>query len=175
MRGHLVCTDTVYELMRNPKVKQELDNAFQDSLPNEYALRHEEGGWVFWNPRTSGIQLRRARPGQRGYILLKNPPVENMGVSIVIATFHTHPNPRIDEKGQGWLSYQPSIADQDLADNDYNVPDLIIHNKGILPVLSNGRARRTQGLIGRNPNGSWYLRGPNGFPQKNTPTIPGCR
>lgn len=60
------------------------------------------------NVSTGEISVRRATGGQAAFINLNNPPI--VEDSVVVATFHTHPNP----VAEGWQS-GPSPGDTDSA------------------------------------------------------------
>src|SRR5688572_9412424 len=87
---------TIDELVKNPVVLQALDDAWIDSLPADSQRRHEEGGWVFYDIATGATLVRRAAKGTMAVIDLTSPPI--VAGSVVVATFHTHPNPI----AEGW-------------------------------------------------------------------------
>ena len=87
---------TATDLSNEVVVQQALETAWADSLPGDPSRRHEEGGWVYMDTTTGAIEVRRAPAGGRATLDLNTPPI---GVgSVVVATFHTHPNPSAD----GW-------------------------------------------------------------------------
>lgn len=87
---------TVTELLANPLVRAALEEAWIDSTPDDWLMRHEEGGWIYVNATSGGISIRRAAPGRRATVDLSPPPV--VAGAVVVATFHTHPNPA----AEGW-------------------------------------------------------------------------
>src|SRR5947207_7863154 len=93
------------ELQQNPVVQAAFAAAWADSFPDDPSLRHEEGGFIYANPTTGEIIVRRAPPGSRRLLDLSSPP-EQPGYSLV-ATYHTHPN-LIADGGDP----DPSDADQ---------------------------------------------------------------
>jgi hypothetical protein len=95
---------TAQELLRDPSVLQALEQAWTDSLPGDPLQRHEEGGWIYSDATTGAISIRRAPAGIRAFIDLNTPPT--VAGSLVIATFHTHPNP----SAEGW-NPGPSVGD----------------------------------------------------------------
>src|SRR6476659_9510529 len=96
---------TVDDLLKSPVVQQALEDAWQDSLPGDTIGRHEEGGWVYVDTALGSIAVRRASEGRRSFLDLSSPPT--IPGSVVVATFHTHPNPT----AEGW-NPGPSPADE---------------------------------------------------------------
>jgi len=87
---------TVQQLLGLAVVREALEAAWDDSLADDWLLRHEEGGWIYLNITTAAISIRRAPPGGRASVNLSSPPV--VAGAVVVATFHTHPNPA----AEGW-------------------------------------------------------------------------
>lgn len=134
---------TARELLQVPAVQRAIEGAWADSMPTDPDNRHEEGGWVFLNPKTGEYLALRAVPGARKAINL-NRPYELYGY-YVVGKFHTHPNPSAD----GWET-GPSLWDQ-RTDAIHGVPSLIRADDG---VHLSGPARRRGGLTG-----------PRGYPE----------
>jgi len=125
------------ELLQSDVVKDALEKAWVDSLPEDTARRHEEGGWIYMNTATGEIRVVRANPGARAFVDLSQPP--GIEGCTVVGKFHTHPNPVSD----GW---QPGPSDADLrVDANHGVPDLIRSEDR---VYFSGPARRRGGLTG---------------------------
>src|SRR5262249_40479437 len=78
--------------------------AWSDSLPGDLVRRHEEGGWIDMDHTTGMVAVRRAPSGAQATLDLSRPPV--VPGAVVVATFHTHPNP----SSEGWEP-GPSAAD----------------------------------------------------------------
>jgi hypothetical protein len=95
---------TVDDLLAQPAVQQALHDAWQNSLPADSLLRHEEGGWVYVDIASGAISVRRASAGARALLDLTVPPI--VTGAVVVGTFHTHPNP----SSEGW-NPGPSPAD----------------------------------------------------------------
>jgi hypothetical protein len=87
---------TADELLADPVVRQEMEAAWVDSLADDPANRHEEGGWVYQDTATGRIAVRRAPPGTMRRLDLGNPPP--VSGSVIVGTYHTHPNPT----AEGW-------------------------------------------------------------------------
>jgi hypothetical protein len=128
---------TAVDLLKEPVVQQALEDAWLDSLPADPAQRHEEGGWIYMDLATGQILIRRAAAGAQTSLNLNVPPI--IAGAVVVATFHTHPNPSAD----GW-DPGPSTADTQSA-MILGVPCLIRADDG---VHSTGPASRRGGLSG---------------------------
>jgi hypothetical protein len=84
------------ELLKEVKLLAALEEAWNDSVANDPQRRHEEGGWIYFNATSGDLEIRRATPGSKAAIDLNDPPV--VAGAVVVATFHTHPNP----SAEGW-------------------------------------------------------------------------
>jgi hypothetical protein len=134
---------TAAELLSEPVVQQALGQAWRDSQPADPAGRHEEGGWVYADTTTAAISIRRAPGGSRAVLDLSDPPV--VPGSVVVATFHTHPNPIAD----GWAP-GPSAADTQSAWL-LGVPCLIRAENGVHLTGPDGRRGGLSGGPGYPP------------------------
>jgi hypothetical protein len=128
---------TIAELLQDPNVLQALEDAWHASLPDDPRQRHEEGGWVFIDVTSGALSAVRAQAGGLAYLDLSTPPV--IAGTVVVATFHTHPNP----SAEGW-DPRPSPEDTDSA-WELGVPCLIRADDGI---HSTGPDSRRGGLSG---------------------------
>src|SRR5437868_2854369 len=113
---------TAAELLADPVVQAALDQAWTDSLAHDPLYRHEEGGWVYLDVTTGGISIQRAPTGDTTTVDLHNPLL--VVGSVVVATFHTHPNP----SSEGW-NPGPSGSDE-ISANFLGVPCLIRADNG---------------------------------------------
>ncbi len=129
---------TVDAIAAAPVVQTELEAAWVDSLPDDPLLRHEEGGWVYFNPATGVLHVRRAGAGGRAFLDLNTPP--ELDDHFVVATYHTHPNPA----SEGWAT-GPSRADTESA-HILGVPCIIRAEDG---VHTTGPLSRRGGLAGK--------------------------
>lgn len=125
------------ELRSNAVILQAMEDAWAASLPNDPALRHEEGGWIYMNLTTGDLMIRRAPAGQRAQLDIGNPPL--VPGCLVVGTFHTHPNP----SAEGW-DPGPSAIDQ-AVHRQLGVPGLISADNG---VHITGPESRRGGLAG---------------------------
>lgn len=97
-------------LLRDPAVISGIRQAWEDSRAEDAAQRHEEGGYIVRLGML--LKIQRWPRGQRGRIAppaLDDRNCYNGGV--VIAAFHTHPNPPIDENDAEW-EQEPSASDR---------------------------------------------------------------
>lgn len=114
---------TAGELQSHPSVRHALEQAWRDSLPNDPARRHEEGGWIYLDTTTGEIAIRRQSAGRQASIDLSRPPL--LPGFVVVGKFHTHPNPALE----GWAT-GPSRGDLKV-DALHGVPDLIRAEDGV--------------------------------------------
>jgi hypothetical protein len=97
---------TATDLRSDPVVVSAIEQAWDDSQPDDPIARHEEGGWIYMDTVTGEIATRRQAAGGQATIDLSNPPVV-LG-SVVVGKFHTHPNPT----AEGWTG-GPSLIRAD--------------------------------------------------------------
>jgi hypothetical protein len=128
---------TAADLLCETVVQQALEQAWNDSLPEDPDRRHEEGGWIYMEITSAVVVVRRAAAGAQATLDLSAPPA--VPGAVVVATFHTHPNP----SGEGWEP-GPSAADTQSAWL-FGVPCLIRADDG---VHTTGPASRRGGLTG---------------------------
>lgn len=128
---------TAAELEANPVVQAAFAVAWADSLVDDPALRHEEGGYIYVNATTGEIVVRRAPPGGYDMLDLSYPPV--VPDSFLVATYHTHPI----LLAQGF-DPEPSPTDRREADGS-GVPWFVVTEIGVYVV---GPDRRIGGLSG---------------------------
>lgn len=133
----MLTAPTIAELLANPLVAQAMDDAWRDSEPTDPALRHEEGGWIYMDTASGTLTTRRSAMGGQAVLDLTAPPI--VVGSVVVGTFHTHPNPTSD----GW-DPGPSVDDVQSAWM-LGVPCLIQADDG---VYTTGPDSRRGGLAG---------------------------
>src|SRR5690348_11335025 len=128
---------TVRELLDSDVVIAALEAAWIDSRYEDGQNRDEEGGWIYIHVITGTLQAVRAASGGTASIDLNCPPL--LDDCMIIATFHTHPNP----SSEGWYS-GPSVDDARWA-WALGVPWIIRADDG---VYSTGPEGRRGGLTG---------------------------
>lgn len=97
--------------LADPAVIAGMARAWDESQPDEAAGRHEEGGYIVLNPDHS-CDIERWPRGDQCRIV--PPPLDANNCyngRTVVAAFHTHPNPPIDEMGREWEQC-PSQSDR---------------------------------------------------------------
>jgi hypothetical protein len=124
----MTAAPTGWELLSDPKVLEAIGQAWVDSLPYDSGRRHEEGGWICLNRATGELDFRRAAPGLTAEIDLTNPPI--IDECVVVAMFHTHPNPQ----RESWIT-GPSDSDKTFAQLA-GVPSLIRAEDAIQPRVA---------------------------------------
>jgi hypothetical protein len=125
------------ELRANPVVQAAFAAAWADSFADDPVLRHEEGGYIYFNPTTGNVMVRRFPPGSEGFLDLSSPP--DIRDHYLVATFHTHPTPA----ALGWMP-DPSPDDFSLAVGS-GVPWFIVSEEATYVV---GPDRRAGGCSG---------------------------
>jgi hypothetical protein len=128
---------TAAELQANPVVQAAFATAWADSFPDDPTLRHEEGGYIYYNPATGDVTVRRTPPGLLRLMDLSFPP--EVAGSYLVATYHTHPNPIAEGNDP-----DPSPAGIQFA-HESGVPWFIVSEVGVVAL---GPARRIGGLTG---------------------------
>jgi hypothetical protein len=128
---------TASDLLDDPIVQAAMQQAWIDSFADDPNARHEEGGWIYTDTTTGQTGIRRAPTGTTTSLDLGNPPM--VPGSVVVGTFHTHPNPTAD----GW---DPGPSPDDQYGAQYSgVPWLIQADDG---THTTGPASRRGGLTG---------------------------
>lgn len=128
---------TASELQTNPVVQAAFAAAWADSFPDDPALRHEEGGYIYMNPTTGEVVTRRAKPGHRNVIDLSSPP--HLPGFYLVGTYHTHPNPPVD-------GYDPTPSDDDIREAEGSgVPWLVFAEEAVYVA---GPYQRVGGFTG---------------------------
>lgn len=128
---------TAAELEANPVVQAAFAAAWADSFVDDPVLRHEEGGFIYYEPTTGDIAVRRVPPGERRVLDLSYPPA--IPGYFLVATYHTHPNLLADGGDP-----EPSNADRREATGS-GLPWFIVSELGVYVV---GPDRRVGGLAG---------------------------
>jgi hypothetical protein len=97
--------------LTDPAILFEISRAWRDSAADDPANRHEEGGYIVLKADRS-FGVKRWPAGERSGIV---PPSLDMNNRYddkeVVAAFHTHPNPALDEAGREW-DQGPSESDR---------------------------------------------------------------
>ncbi len=122
---------TASELQAHPVVQAAFAAAWADSFPDDPSLRHEEGGYIYMNPTSGDVTIRRAPPGELKELDLSYPP-PLIGFYLV-ATYHTHPNPVAD-------MFDPTPSDADIREAEGSgVPWFVISEEEVYVVGPDSR------------------------------------
>lgn len=99
------------DLLTDPFVRGEIRRAWRDSQSDDAVQRHEEGGYIVLNAdRSWGVE----RWARGSHFRIAPPPMDARNCyngRAVMGTFHTHPNPPVDETGVEW-EQGPSESDR---------------------------------------------------------------
>ena len=123
------------ELQNDPTVRAAFAAAWADSFPDDPLLRHEEGGFIYYNPTAKTLTIRRTRPGRTSELDLSSPPV--VQDCYLVGIYHTHPTLI------GFMP-DPSIDDHKLAD-EAGIPFFTISEEQTYVI---GPDRRIGGCTG---------------------------
>ncbi len=97
--------------LTDPIVRSEMNRAWLDSVADDPTSRHEEGGYIVVNA-DGKFAVERWPRGERSRLTPPLPDVNNCyNGNVVVAAFHTHPNPSPDEQGRLW-EQGPSESDR---------------------------------------------------------------
>ncbi len=125
---------TLEDLLKDPKVTEAVDKAWDDSKPNAPDVpkgqpgseKKEHGGGVYWNSKTGELKVESTGAGSRDGT---NGAPAGTGDWEKVAEFHTHPN----TAAEGY-SADPSASDKNYVKNTSNVPEIIKTHDGIKTV-----------------------------------------
>lgn len=123
------------ELLNDPTVQAAFAAAWADSFPDDPQMRHEEGGFIYYNPIVKTIAIRRTRPGRRSELDLSSPPV--VQDCYLVGIYHTHPTLI------GFMP-DPSSDDHKLAD-EAGIPFFTISEEQVYVI---GPTQRVGGCTG---------------------------
>ena len=115
------------ELSENSVVKNACDAAWKDSNvdainPNDW---RENGGYIFMNLVSGEISTSRVPPGNWGKAIIADPALKDIPANtIVVAIFHTHPNPNAPQECEEHDNQKSQLD---------GVPDVVRGPKGTFP------------------------------------------
>lgn len=124
--GPLSTNRTIEEIAADPAVKAALEDAWHASEAGNYTNRHEEGGWILEGPGANITIVPWPAGNRSGISPGPTPPPPPDGR--VVGHYHTHPNPPVDENGDGW-EQGSSNSDENFA-NNRNLPGIIVNGAG---------------------------------------------
>lgn len=97
--------------LADPAIIAEIKRAWRESQANDANNRHEEGGYIVLTAARTYVVERWPRGGESRIVPPSLDANNCYNGRTVAATFHTHPNPPIDESGREW-EQGPSGSDR---------------------------------------------------------------
>jgi hypothetical protein len=94
--------DNALDPLSDRAICAEIGRAWQESEANDPTSRHEEGGYIVRNADRSLSIVRWLRGEQSGIMPPAMHGENRYDGREVVATFHTRPNPLVDELGREW-------------------------------------------------------------------------
>ena len=129
------------DLLKDQTITREFAAAWADSRSSHPSHRHEEGGYIVQNPDGTRAVIRWPQGEQ---FRIAPPPLDEnnwYNKQVVIAAFHTHPNPSIDELGRQWQQ-EPSSADRRWHER-WKLPGFVISRDFVYAIDADGSYRIT--------------------------------
>ncbi|MBM3241742.1 hypothetical protein FJZ31_36165 [Candidatus Poribacteria bacterium] len=122
-----------------PEVRRGMREAWERSEADAPEKRHEEGGYIGLCPDGS-LQVVPWPQGERGLIEMpeRNADGKYKGI-FVISSYHTHPNPTIDEEGRRWEQSPSEIDIEMIIREKYSGDSFVISNAIVYRVKPDGR------------------------------------
>lgn len=151
----------VNTLLAHPAVQEALEAAWVRSNPAVWKVPvdvehpiHEEGGWIYFNILSGEISIMTKSGGPDSTSLQLPPWVED---SVIVATFHTHPN-------LGGVTHQLGPNEPDKAQHlSWGVPGIVrTEMEGKSTVFTMEPSRRLHLAGGMTVRNSWSFPGPDG-------------
>lgn len=124
-------------VLDDERVRELFLQAWQDAQPGT-ASAHEEGGFVLRDADGS-LTVERWPRGMQNEIVVPPHPDGRRGHWLIVATFHTHPNPGADFQQEPSLTDIRAVRDDpDLAHPDYE-GEYVISLEWIYRIRKNGQ------------------------------------
>ena len=127
------------DVLSSPEVRRGMREAWERSEADAPEKRHEEGGYIVLCPDGS-FQVIQWPQGERG--LIEMPEIDADGKYkglFVVSSYHTHPNPSIDEEGRRWEQSPSEIDIEMIIREKYSGDSFIISDAIVYRVKSDGR------------------------------------
>ena len=123
-------------VLDNADVRQALRQAWADSRPGTLEV-HEEGGFIV-RDESGGYQIERWPCGETNRMVVPPHSAGRRGAGLIIATFHTHPNPEPDYQQEPSLTDIRAVrGDTDLRHAEYE-GEFVIAAEQLYRILPNG-------------------------------------
>jgi hypothetical protein len=124
-------------MLDNPTVRHAFRQAWADSRAEAEAVR-EEGGFVL-RAEDGSLSIERWPRGLQNEITVPHHPGGRRGSLVIVATFHTHPNPEPDYLQEPGLTDIRAVRDDpDLRHPEYE-GEYVIASEATYHILPDGR------------------------------------
>ena len=124
-------------ILDEPEVRAALQQAWRDSWPGT-AGGHEEGGFVLQDPNGE-LSVLRWLPGEQSSIALPAYADGKIGVSDIVATFHTHPNTTDDYLQEPGETDKRAVRDDSDLKGAFYEGEYVISQETIYLIAPNGQ------------------------------------
>lgn len=127
------------DALSSPEVRRGMREAWERSEANDPRKRHEEGGYIVLSPNGS-LQVIPWPQGERG--LIEMPERDKNGKYkgfYVVSSYHTHPNPPVDEEGRRWEQTPSEINIEAIRREKYSGDSFVISDAMVYRVKPDGR------------------------------------
>jgi len=124
-------------MLDNPTVRQAFRQAWEDSRAEADALR-EEGGFVL-RAQDGSLSIERWPRGLQDEITVPPHPGGRRGSSVIVATFHTHPNVGPEFRQEPGLTDIRAVRDDPSLRHTEYEGEYVIASETIYHILPDGR------------------------------------
>jgi len=126
-------------ILNHPVVLAALKQAWNDSDPG-ITGGHEEGGFILQDLAGNLTVLRWPKGAQNSIIVPPHPGCK-IGESLIVATFHTHPNTGSDHLQEPSETDKRAIRDDSDLKGDFYEGELVISQEKIYLIAATGEVR----------------------------------
>ena len=129
------------DALSSPEVRREMREAWERSEADAPEERHEEGGYIVFGPDGS-LQVVPWPQGERGLIEMSERDADGKYKGLfVVSSYHTHPNPPIDEEGKRWEQSPSEIDIEMIIREKYSGDSFVISDAIVYRVKPDGRVK----------------------------------
>jgi hypothetical protein len=121
------------------KVRRGMRESWEQSEADDPRKRHEEGGYIVLSSDGNPQTLPWPR-GERGLIEMpeRNTDGKYKGF-YVVSSYHTHPNPPVDEKGRRWEQSPSEIDIETIRMEKYSGDSFVISDAIVYRIKPDGK------------------------------------
>jgi hypothetical protein len=142
------------DLVNMPQIQTWMRDLLKRSQEGQPTEVHEEGAWIYWNPKNGRIHVLKNKPEKvvtkgkgRAHIFFGKKPFV-LGCTL-IGMIHTHPDP-----DEGGFFPDPARSPDDMANQPkYGVPWIVPTRKHGVYILENGGSTNTPWTPNPSPKG----------------------